>query len=55
MLPTDQCFDTDDLGGAQVDVGLIDEEELVGIEGADEVGMQLAVVQGPATRVGPAG
>ena len=35
MVPSDQRLDTDHLGRAQVDVGLVEHEELVALERAD--------------------
>ena len=40
----------DHLGGAQVDVGLVEHEELVVVEGVDEVGMEGALVDGQSSR-----
>ena len=55
VVPPDQGLDAHDLGGAQVDVGLVDEEELVAVEGRDQVVVELAVVDRPAARVGRVG
>ena len=52
MAPADQRLDADHLGGAQVDVGLVEHEELVVLEGVDEVGVEGALVDGLASRRG---
>ena len=53
--PPDEGLHAHDLGGPQVDVGLVDEKELVAVEGRDQIVVELAVVHRPASGVGRVG
>ena len=57
MAPADEGLDADHLGRAQVDIGLVQDEELVASRAADEVGLEGALVEdhGPSVGVRPPG
>ena len=46
MVPADERLHAGHLGGAQVDVGLVEHEELVVLEGVDQIGVEGALVDG---------
>ena len=50
VVPADEGLDADDLGRPEIDVGLVDEEELVVLEGVDQIGIEILLARRPDGR-----